>query len=129
MVELAQIHTYIQFWNSSIEILFRVYLLPFIGSKWFSEFSQTYLCRRGKRKPSFILSGSDNKEKSIQCLLFHCKKIFISYFSSIYIIYEMSIHSEIKVITKQIYFKFQIVLLCTITRVCQRSNFTYGHEC
>ena len=74
MVELAQTHTDIQFWSSSIEILFRVYLLPFIGSKWFSEFSQTYLCWRGKRKPSFILSGSRNKEKSIQSLLFHCKK-------------------------------------------------------
>ena len=44
----------------------------------------------------------------------------------------MSIHSEIKVIKKNlkhilyvIYFKFQIVLLCTITGVCQRSNFTY----
>ena len=51
-----------------IEILFRFYLLPFIGSKWFSEFSETYLCLRGKGKPSFILLRSANKEKSIQIL-------------------------------------------------------------
>ena len=53
---------------SDFDILSRVYLLPFIGSKWFSEFSETYLCLRGKGKPSFILLRSANKEKSIQIL-------------------------------------------------------------
>ena len=39
----------------STKILFRAYLLPFIGSKWFSEFSETYLCPRvGKENPLLL---------------------------------------------------------------------------